>query len=113
MSIKHNRATELANKYNLIYNALFDEILEPNQINIKLEADFELKDQLQKQHNRLCILINMQHDVFEAIINIINDLPSQQQLNWYKDYSRLLRKSIKDLGGNPSNINFSKINDLY
>lgn len=110
---QHNQADNLAKLYFETYNQLWDQIIETNQTNIKLETDFEIKADLQKQHDLLCSLINRQHDIFKALHNLNLNMITKREFELQKQYIRLLRGYIKSLGANPSNVNFNTANDLY
>ena len=110
---QHNQADNLAKLYFETYNQLWNQIIEKNQANIKLETDFEIKADLQKQHDLLCSLINRQHDIFNALHNLNSNMITRREFAFQKQYIILLRGYIKSLGANPSNVNFNTANDLY
>lgn len=110
---QHNQSENLAKLYFETYTKLWDQIIETNQANIKLETDFEIKADLQKQHDLLCSYINKQHDIFVAMYNLSQSMITKREFEYQKQYIRLLRGYIKSLGANPSNVNFNTANDLY
>ena len=111
MNNEQSKMNYLASNFNNFYNQLWNEIIDTNQANIKQETDYHTRMQLQQKHDRLVELINKQFDCFYALHSLASDMPTNNQLAWQKEYTKALRKYIKDLGGNPSIVNFTLKSD--
>lgn len=106
------KINHIQSRFNSVYDQLWSDIIEPNQKLINSIDDYQEAKTLQEKHNKLCILINQQYDSFYALLNELSQSVDKREYESQKRYILQLKKYIRDLGGNPSNVNFSTDNDL-
>lgn len=106
------KINHIQSKFSRSYDQLWSDIIEPNQKLINSIDDYQEGKTLQEKHNKLCSLINEQYDSFYALLNELDNSIDKREFEIQKRYILRLKKYIRDLGGNPSNVNFSTDNDL-
>lgn len=99
-------------KHNISYEKFWREVLELNQTEINNITDYKERQILQATQNKIIAYINEQSDTIEFLLEKLAKAPSQEQINYYKKYCTQARFYIKNLGGNPSNLNYIKDSDL-
>lgn len=86
-------------------------ILDVNEKQI-YEAPVEDRAELFKTHDAIINFINFQTDVINNLTNTLVQSYSKAYVKDLQDTISKQRYYIKQLGGNPSNINFTKMQDL-
>ena len=103
---------QLLIKHNKEYQNFWTEILEPNQRLINETTDYRERQILQSTQDKIAAYINEQSDLVERLIGLLAVAPDKKEIEYYKRYCKQARYYIKNLGGNPSLLNFIKETDL-
>lgn len=92
------------------------EQLEKNVLNVNekqiYQADKADQAELFKAHDAIVDLINYQTDIINIFCNEFTKTYSKEYVQDLQNTISKQRYYIKNLGGNPSNINFIKMEDL-
>lgn len=102
----------ILNKANAKYQKIWTEVLEPNQREINNTTDFKERQILQATQDKIAVYVNEQSELIEYLITQLAKAPTVSELDYYKRYAKQARHYIKNLGGNPSILNFIKDTDL-
>lgn len=94
------------------YQKFWDEIIEPNQKEINQITDYKERQQLQEAHNKLVLFINQQSDLIDELIKKLATAPDKREVQYLQKYIKHARAYIKNLGGNPSVLNYIKDQDI-
>lgn len=86
-------------------------ILDVNERQI-FEANKEDRAELFRTHDAIVNFINFQTDVINTLTNNVVQSYSKSYVKDLQDTITKQRYYIKQLGGNPSNLNFVKLKDL-
>jgi hypothetical protein len=86
-------------------------VLDVNEREI-YKADKKEQAELFKSHDAIIDFINYQSEIIGTLVNEFTKTYSKEYVKDLQDTIAKQRYYIKDLGGNPSNINFIKMQDL-
>jgi hypothetical protein len=86
-------------------------VLDVNEREI-YKADIKEQAELFKAHNAIIDFINYQSEIIVLLVNESTKTYSKEYVQDLQNTITKQRYYIKDLGGNPSNINFIKMQDL-
>ena len=75
-------------------------------------TDFKDRQILQATQNKIIAYVNEQSEAIEYLLKQLAKAPTVEQINYYKRYCNEARFYIKNLGGNPSNLNFIMNKDI-
>lgn len=103
---------QILTKHNAHYHKIWSEVLEPNQREINNITDYKERQTLQATHDKIAQYVNEQSDLIEYLIRHLAKAPTVSELEYYKRYARQARYYIKNLGGNPSTLNYINDSDL-
>ena len=87
------------------------EVLDVNEAQI-LQADYKDRAELFKSHNAIIDVINMQTETIDLLVNELIKSYSKEYVQDLQNTIKKFRAYVKDLGGNPSVINFIKNEDI-
>jgi hypothetical protein len=87
-------------------------VLDVNERQI-IEADIQDRKELYKTHDSILNFIDFQTDIINKLINSFVKSYSKEYVKDLTDTITKQRYYIKQLGGNPSNISYVKLTDLY
>jgi uncharacterized protein YqgQ len=102
---------ELLNKLEANRATLQKNVLDVNEAQI-YQADYKDRAELFKSHDAIVNYINDQTDIINMLTNEVTKMYSKE---YVKDLQTTISKQryfIKVLGGNPSNINYIKNDDI-
>lgn len=86
-------------------------VLDVNERQI-FEAPIEDRAELFKTHDNIINFINFQTEIVNRLTNTLVQSYSKEYVKDLQDTITKQRYYIKQLGGNPSNLNFVKLKDL-
>jgi len=102
---------QIIEQQNKNYNAFWSDVIIENQKEINTITDYKERQILQATQNKIVSFINQQSDLIEYLLKNLSQSYTKEQIDFYKKYNRAAKAYIRNLGGNPGNLNFIKESD--
>jgi hypothetical protein len=102
---------QIIDKQNKNYSTFWHDVIDENQKEINTITDYKERQILQATQNKIVSYINQQSDLIEYLLKNLAQSYTKEQIEYYKKYNRAAIAYIRNLGGNPSNLNFIKDTD--